>query len=506
MSGNRRQRSSIMANPVLVGAVTTLIVVVAVFLAYNANNGLPFVPTHEYKLRAPNGANVVPGNEVREGGYRVGVVRDMQPVRLANGKAGAELVVKLDEKVGKLPADTTYRIRQRSALGLKYVELHRGGAKDELPDGSVLSETRTEVPVELDDVLNTFDRPTREGSQKNLEGFGTALALRGSDLGRTIEEAPRLLSSLEPVMRNLASERTDIDGFFRGLGRTARAVAPVSETQARLFTTMADTFDAFSRDPQALKDTIAKQPETLRVGTESFRAQRPFLADTAAMSAELRGASVELRGALPTLNSALKVGTPVVERSSQLNDELEAAMAALERLAESPQTSLALQGLTETVGTMNPMVKFLGPYQTVCNYWNYFWTNVAEHLTENDPTGGSQRALLNTAGRQDNSVGSQGAVEPANGENVKDGTPQFFHGQAYTAAINNDGSADCEMGQRGYLKKLNTLADQKLKIVVDPHNPGSQGPTYKGRARVPAGQTFTREPETGPQLPAEVRP
>ena len=28
----------------LVGAVTTLVIVVAVFLAYNANNGLPFVP------------------------------------------------------------------------------------------------------------------------------------------------------------------------------------------------------------------------------------------------------------------------------------------------------------------------------------------------------------------------------------------------------------------------------------------------------------------------------
>ena len=32
------------ASPTLVGAITTLIVILAVFLAYNANNGLPFVP------------------------------------------------------------------------------------------------------------------------------------------------------------------------------------------------------------------------------------------------------------------------------------------------------------------------------------------------------------------------------------------------------------------------------------------------------------------------------
>jgi tetratricopeptide (TPR) repeat protein len=33
------------ANPVLIGAVTVLIAIIAVFLAYNANTGLPFVPT-----------------------------------------------------------------------------------------------------------------------------------------------------------------------------------------------------------------------------------------------------------------------------------------------------------------------------------------------------------------------------------------------------------------------------------------------------------------------------
>ena len=34
-----RRSTSIAANPVLIGAVTVLVVIVAVFLAYNANNG-----------------------------------------------------------------------------------------------------------------------------------------------------------------------------------------------------------------------------------------------------------------------------------------------------------------------------------------------------------------------------------------------------------------------------------------------------------------------------------
>ena len=75
----RRPGSSVLANPVLVGAVTLLVTLVAVFLAYNANNGLPFVPTTELHVQLPSGANVVRGNEVRTGGFRVGIVTVGRP-------------------------------------------------------------------------------------------------------------------------------------------------------------------------------------------------------------------------------------------------------------------------------------------------------------------------------------------------------------------------------------------------------------------------------------------
>jgi ABC-type transporter Mla subunit MlaD len=49
-------------SPVIVGAVTVLVVIVAVFLAYNANNGLPFVSTYDLKARVPNANALVKGN------------------------------------------------------------------------------------------------------------------------------------------------------------------------------------------------------------------------------------------------------------------------------------------------------------------------------------------------------------------------------------------------------------------------------------------------------------
>jgi virulence factor Mce-like protein len=496
--------ASVLANPVLVGAVTVLVTLVAVFLAYNANNGLPFVPTTTLKARLINGANVVPGNEVRSGGYRVGVVRDMAPVRLADGTVGAEVTLKLDKTLGDIPRDSTVVVRNRSALGLKYVDLQEGKSREAFRDGDTLSADQGEVPVELDRVLEMFDEKTRAGARKNLQGFGDSFTGRGGSVGRAIEELPRTFGHLEPVMRTLADEQTGLKDFFKELGDAARIVAPVAETHARLYTSMADTFAAIGRDETALKDLISKSPPTMDSAIASFQVQRPFLGDLRAFSDDFAGATRELRAALPTVNRAISRGIGVQRRAVPMNEELAGVLGELRKLTEAPGTTAALRGLTATVTTLNPQLRFYGPYQTVCNSWNYFWTYVGEHFAEPDSTGNAQRALVNSVGRQDDSLSAQGANAPANGEKVEEGEPQYLKGPTLGRAIAPDGSADCETGQRGFIERSARHLPPQYKIHVDHRNPGLQGPTFAGRPRVPAGQTFTDLPETGPysKIPA----
>ncbi len=76
---DRRRRSSLAGSPLLIGAVTMLIVVVAVFLSYNANNGLPFVPTYNIKVALPEASGLQPSNQVRIAGTRVGLVSSLTP-------------------------------------------------------------------------------------------------------------------------------------------------------------------------------------------------------------------------------------------------------------------------------------------------------------------------------------------------------------------------------------------------------------------------------------------
>ncbi len=95
----------------MVGAITTLVIVVAVFLAYNANNGLPFVPVYRVSVVVPNSARLTKSNEVRIGGTRVGVVDSIEP-DADHPRRPARL--DLDQRHRRAPPATTPAASRRS--------------------------------------------------------------------------------------------------------------------------------------------------------------------------------------------------------------------------------------------------------------------------------------------------------------------------------------------------------------------------------------------------------
>jgi virulence factor Mce-like protein len=506
MSTNqRRSQQSAFANPVLIGAMTVLVVMVAVFLAYNANAGLPFVPTRELKVDMASGSDLGVGDEVREGGFLIGSISDMKPIQLASGQVGAELTLSLDQAYGNVPVDSTAQIVPRSLLGLKYVDLHKGTARRAFADGATLPIAHTSVPVQFEDLFQAFDPKTRSAIDQNLVGFGDTLAGRGSALNDTIASLPALLGHLEPVARYLSAPSTQLTRLFTSLEGFMGTVAPLAQTNVRLLADAATTFEAISRDPHALETTISESPSTEDVTTNSLRVQQPFLVDLTHLGTNLAPATSELRAALPDINPAIEVGTQTLARTPSLNANLQQVMGALKNLSLAPGTNVAINALTSTVSTLNPMIRYLGPYQTVCDDWNYFWTYLSEHLSEQTSFGFAQRVLLNLANPvQNNNVGQAGASAPVNGGGSSSllGGNEYLHAQNYGAAVDKQGNADCETGQRGYPLKLNAFDPQHRDLASDAHTPGDQGPTYAGRAHVPAGETFSRNPSTGPQLVA----
>ncbi|MBV8431560.1 MAG: MCE family protein, partial [Solirubrobacterales bacterium] len=88
----RRGSGRLLTSPVLIGAVTVLVAIVAVFLTYNANNGLPFVPRYSLHVQVRDASELTSGAEVHmAGGSLVGHVDSIDPARTADGQPIAVL-------------------------------------------------------------------------------------------------------------------------------------------------------------------------------------------------------------------------------------------------------------------------------------------------------------------------------------------------------------------------------------------------------------------------------
>ena len=466
MSQSRR-KSSIAANPVLIGAVTTLVLVVLVFLAYNANNGLPFVPSYDVKVEVPNAAGLVKGNEVRVGGTRVGVITKIEPSTQADGSVIAVLTLKLNSVVEPIPSDTTVMIRPRSALGLKYVQLTRGPSSKGLPNGGTLSIAQaTPAPVEIDEFFDTFNEPTRRASQANLTWFGNALAGRGYDLNLAVQDLKPFFDSLTPLARNLSSSRTDLTGFVRGLAQSAAVVAPAAETQGQLFVNLDSTFQALASVARPyIQESITEGPATLENATVNLPKLRPFLANSATLFNNLQPGIASFTDAAPTLASIVKVGTPVFKKSPAFNAELSTTFTAIETLSLDPSTTLGVDDLTETMTILKPTLAYVTPAQTVCNYATILLGNAAQIGSEGGSTGTFQRVMVmptpgglfdpaNPSTSEPQSPNNEGGPsdQPANGGPPGSDIASFLHSNPYpyTAAPGQPANS-CQAGREDYI-------------------------------------------------------
>jgi virulence factor Mce-like protein len=450
-----RRSTSVAANPVLIGAATVLVLIVAVFLAYNANNGLPFVPTYSVWLQLPNASNLVTGNEVRIGGERVGLIDKIEPQTHEDGSVTARLHVKLETTVKPLPVDSTVIVRPRSTIGLKYVDLTPGSSSRGVPENGTLALRNARPrPVEFDDFFSMFDTPTRAANQVNLREFGDALAGRGTSINEAIVALDPLTKNAIPVLKNLADPQTRFGELFRALEQTAAAVAPVGEQQGQLFRSLAITFRAW--DAVAipyLQDTISGGPAALDTAIRSFPIQRPLLANAAGFFRDLQPGARALRTAAPALATAFDVGTTQVRRAASLNDELALTLRSLQDFAQDPQVPLGLHGLRRTVEELTPTVDHLAGAQINCNYLARLFYNVAS--AESDGAigneGGWIRVLpVGTPGGINSEAGPASA--PANGPTTEAESEfaNHLHANPYPLVGATGQSGICMAGNENY--------------------------------------------------------
>jgi virulence factor Mce-like protein len=375
------------SNPIITGAATVLIVVLGVFLAYNANSGLPLVATYDIDVEVPDAARLVPGNEVRIGGRRAGTIADIQPGQQRDGRVFATLAVELEQTVGPLPADTIARVRPRSTLGLKYLELTPGDERRTLPEGGTLPLRQSRDRVELDQALTVFDSATRNDLRGTLEGLSNGVAGRAPDINATVQELRPVVRRLIPVMRTLAEPGTGLRGFIDGVEGAAATLSPVTTELTGLVRGADGTLGALEDAQPGLDGTLAELPPTLATAEPALRRVTPVLADGAQLLEDLRPGTRLLPGAASGLADLSRRGAPVLRRAIDLGPQLDGALQAVGRLVAETNTGGAIRGLTDVVAQLAPTLRDVNPFQVRCNYLGVWTRNASSTISEGDELG-----------------------------------------------------------------------------------------------------------------------
>lgn len=209
-------------NQAAVGAVTLVLVVLAVLTAYNADR-LPLLSNATtYSAEFAESAGLVPDNEVQVAGVKIGKVTKV-------ALAGKKVVVSFDiEETGRTIGDgTTASIEIKTLLGEKYLALQPKG-KTALDPRQAIPVARTRTPFELQDAFKQLSTTVGDIDTQQLAKSFNVLsdtlkdtpkpmkdALSGlSALSKTVssrdEELAKLLSNTSQVSKTLSDRNTQL--------------------------------------------------------------------------------------------------------------------------------------------------------------------------------------------------------------------------------------------------------------------------------------------------------
>ena len=250
-----------------------MIRVVAVVALVLAGTALAVVLTRGsgYRVEAEfiSASQLVTGNLVKVAGEEVGKVEAIELTR----DSRARVTFTVNDDFAPLRDGTRAVIRQASLSGVanRYIDLQLGGGdRQEIPSGGRIDALDTESAVDLDQLFNMFDPPTREGVRSTIRLF------RDFNAGRTEEanDAFRLLNpALSSSSRLFGALNRNRDHVERFIVETSSLVTDLSERDddlAGLIANLGTTMDALASRRSALGEAIERAPGFMRSANSTF--------------------------------------------------------------------------------------------------------------------------------------------------------------------------------------------------------------------------------------------
>jgi ABC-type transporter Mla subunit MlaD len=275
------------------GAVGIGFALLLLYIGYHAPVSIPGRSYYNLHAVFNDADNLTRSYQVRVGGRLVGQV--LNP-RVEHGKGVVDLQLTPDIK--PLLSDTKLKVRPRSAVGVRFVELTPGTKGHPLKDGATIGANQTSETVQLDEALDTFDASRRRKAQILLNQLGVGMVGRGEDNNATIHAAPGFLSDIDQVSQAVNAKDGAPQRFIAGSEGAADAADPVRQTIATGFKPEQQALEPFTKAASGLRKALDTAPGALTQIRSGLVQTDPLLTKVDGLA---RAATPALRAGVPAL-------------------------------------------------------------------------------------------------------------------------------------------------------------------------------------------------------------
>lgn len=327
-----------------------------VFMLRQVGTDVPLVSKTPWKMSflASDVKNLKTNSEVSISGVPVGTVTS-----LTHEGDHVRVTLGIKREYAPLKTGSTVRIGVKSLIGQSYVDVVDGKGAD-LHDGARLAAKDVIAPVDIDEVISTFDPKTRA----NLRGLIRSLGASTQDRTQSLDDMMTGLGYIGKdgslILDALNDQSKDITSLVR---EATTLVQTLDEGQGQIVhvATQANTIVKSTADESdALKAAMKKFPGLVD-SAGSATSDLKTLADA------LSPVASDLRKAAPGLDTSLRqlpsVSTDLRGTVAPLNKALEAAPATLQQIpAFSKDVATLIPQLDVLLSDVNPMLAYLKPY------------------------------------------------------------------------------------------------------------------------------------------------
>jgi phospholipid/cholesterol/gamma-HCH transport system substrate-binding protein len=423
------------------------------FLWLAFGGSIPLRPEgYRFTVEMPEAATLAKEADVRLAGVNVGKVKDKQ---LDKRGARTKVTIELKSAYAPIAKDTRAILRQKTLLGETYVELAPGHPRSAgtLKDGSQLANSQVEPTVEVDEIFNSFDRPTRRAFQEWVAELSKVIDKHGGqDLNDSFGNLAGFSVDGAKLFKVLDEQEIAVRRLIKNTGIVFGAINERQGALRQLVVNANNTFEATASRDQALAQTFAIFPT--------------FLDESKATMARLNRFSRNTRPLVNALKRPADDLGPTVHDLGELAPDLERLFRNLPGLIDASRTGLPaakdiLKGLEPVLESAHVFFPQLNP---ILSYFNFHQVTISNFITNGaaDLNGfwSGQR------GQEQIGIIDGRSFEPhAYGDR-----PEFERGQAYLApnalqraiALGGIESFDC----------ANTASGGEQRDAVDSPPPG----------------------------------